>query len=331
MAAALEDVARLAAGLARGNRRALARAITIAESTRADHRLLAEELLGAVLPAAGNALRLGISGAPGVGKSTFIEAFGLLALARGRRVAVLAVDPTSKRGGGSILGDKTRMPDLARSERAFIRPSPAGRTLGGVARRTREAIWLAEAAGFDLVIVETVGVGQSETAVADMVDLFLLLIAPGGGDELQGIKRGIIEHADLVLVTKADGDLAPAARRGVADYRHALHLLRPAADVPEVLAISALEGRGVDKVLAMVESRAAALEASGATARRRQDQARAALWSEIDDGLLEALKSDPDVAAQLPALEAKVAQRALTPSAAARAALAAFLARGPSA
>ncbi len=278
-----------------------------------------------MLPSTGAALRLGVSGAPGVGKSTFIDAFGMAAIAAGHRVAVLAVDPTSKRGGGSILGDKTRMPDLARSDDAFIRPSPAGRTLGGVARRTREAVWLAEAAGFDRVIVETVGVGQSETDVADMVDLFLLLIAPGGGDELQGIKRGIVELADIVIVTKADGDLAPAAARAVADYRHAIGLLRPTAgERADVVAVSALRGEGIDAVRALIERRAAALKASGALERRRAQQAQAALWREIGEGLIEALKEDADVARHLAALEADVAARIRTPTAAARAALAEF-------
>jgi LAO/AO transport system kinase len=274
-------------------------------------------------------VRIGISGAPGVGKSTFIEAFGLAVIAAGHRLAVLAVDPSSKRGGGSILGDKTRMPELARRAEAYIRPSPAGQTLGGVARRTREAMWLCEAAGFDVVIVETVGVGQSETAVADMVDLFVLLIAPAGGDDLQGIKRGIVELADLVLVNKADGDLEPAARRAVADYRHALRMLRPAAekDAPQVIAVSALEGRGIDEVWRLVERRAAAMEASGTRARRRAAQARAALWSEVGEGLLDALRADAEVASRLPELEAGVAAGRLTPSAAARALLAAFLGR----
>ena len=323
--AASPDPARLAAEVAEGDRRALARAITLAESTRPEHRAAAEALRGTLLARAGKARRVGGSGAPGVGKSTFIEAFGLAAIAAGRRVAVLAVDPSSQRGGGAILADKTRMPELARNPAAFIRPSPAGRTLGGVARRTREAIWLAEAAGFDLILVETVGVGQSETAVADMVDLFLLLIGPGGGDDLQALKRGIVERADLVLVTKADGDLVPAARRAAADYGHALRLLRPGT-APEVRAISALEGRGIGELLALVEGHVAGLEASGALAERRAAQARAALWSEIGEGLIEALRADAAVAARLPALEAEVAARRLTPSAAARQALAAFLA-----
>jgi LAO/AO transport system kinase len=329
MGSAAIDVASLAAAIRRGDRRALARAITLVESTRGQDRDAAEALLALVLPETGKGLRLGISGAPGVGKSTFIDAFGMAALGAGHRIAVLAVDPSSKRGGGSILGDKTRMPALARADGAFIRPSAAGAMLGGVARRTREAIWLAEAAGFDRVIVETVGVGQSETDVADMVDLFLLLIAPGGGDDLQGIKRGIIELADLVLVTKADGDLEPAARRAVADYRSALHLLRGAADGrAEVLAISALGGRGIDAVAAAIETRAAHSRASGELERRRARQAQAALWSEIGAGLVERLREDAAMARRLPQLEAKVAARALTPAAAARAALAEFLGSG---
>ena len=259
-----------------------------------------------------------------MGKSTFIEAFGLALIAAGRKVAVLAVDPTSQRGGGSILGDKTRMAELAKSGHAFIRPSPSGKRLGGVTRRTREAIALAEAAGFDRVIVETVGVGQAESEIADMVDLFLLLIAPGGGDDLQGIKRGNLEIADLVIVTKADGDLEAAAQRAVADYRHALRLLRPVAS-PEVMAVSALYGRHVDDAVATLERSGAALAASGALARRRARQAEAALRSELAEGVLEALRDDAALARLLPELERKITANALTPAAAARAALAAFL------
>ena len=211
-----------------GDRRALARAITLVESTRADHRADAEALLAEVLPHVGGAVRVGISGAPGAGKSTFIEALGGHLVEHDHRVAVLAVDPSSTRSGGSILGDKTRMEQLTRSPNAFVRPSPTGGTLGGVARRTREALLLCEAAGFDVVLVETVGVGQSEVKVAAMVDLFLVLVAPGGGDELQGLKRGIMELADLVVVNKADGDLAATAAHTAADYAAALHLVRPA-------------------------------------------------------------------------------------------------------
>jgi LAO/AO transport system kinase len=323
MGAAL-DPAKLAAAVAGGDRRALARAITLVESTRPEDREPSEALVAALLPRSGQALRLGISGAPGVGKSTFIEAFGLALVAAGHSVAVLAVDPTSQRGGGSILGDKTRMPELARNPRAFIRPSPSGKRLGGVARRTREAIALAEAAGFDRVIVETVGVGQAETEIADMVDLFLLLLAPGGGDDLQGIKRGNLEIADLVVVTKADGELEAAARRAVADYRHALLLLRPHAP-PAVMAVSALLGRHVDEVMAAVERSGAALAASGEMARRRARQAEAALRRELAEGVLDALAADAALARLLPELEKKVAANTLTPAAAARLALAAFL------
>jgi LAO/AO transport system kinase len=235
-----------AAAIAAGDRRALARAITLVESTRPDHRAEAEGLIERVLPSAGNSIRIGLSGVPGVGKSTFIEAFGLKLIQRGHRVAVLAVDPSSRRTGGSILGDKTRMTELARADAAFIRPSPTGGTLGGVARRTRESIILCEAAGFDVILVETVGVGQSETAVADMVDLFCLLLLPSAGDELQGIKKGIVELAELLLVNKADGELKPKAQTAVADYRAALRLLRPLSPLwqPEVLAVSAVTARG---------------------------------------------------------------------------------------
>jgi LAO/AO transport system kinase len=324
------DVERLAAALQSGERRALARAITLAESTRSDHRAAAEALIDKILPSAGKSLRLGISGAPGVGKSTFIEAFGSAMVRDGRRLAVLAVDPTSKRSGGSILGDKTRMGELARHPAAFIRPSPAGRTLGGVARRTRDAVTLCEAAGFDRIIIETVGVGQSETAVADLVDLFLLLIAPGGGDDLQGIKKGIVELADLLVVNKADGDLAPAAQRAVADYRHALALLRPATEeIPAVIAVSALEGHGIAKLLGTVEARAAAFEVSGERARRRVAQARAALWNEIDEGLREAFQANAAVARHLARLDVEVAAGRLAPAAAAHAALEAFLGGAP--
>jgi LAO/AO transport system kinase len=324
---AVTDVSDLSRRLLAGERAALARAITLVESTRADHRAQAGELLAALLPHAGRGIRLGITGTPGVGKSTFIEAFGTLLTGLGRRVAVLAVDPSSARSGGSILGDKTRMERLARDPHAFIRPSPAGRTLGGVARRTREAILLVEAAGFDVVIVETVGVGQSETAVAEMVDLFALLLAPAGGDDLQGIKRGIMELADLVVVNKADGDLLPAARHAAADYAHALHLIRPRdpAWVPKVLLASAVKGEGLDAIWQSVEAYRAALEPGGALARRRADQAVSALWRELNEGLVEALRADPDIAARLPRVEAAVRAGRATPTRAALDLLATFI------
>ena len=320
------DPATLAEAVRRGDRRALARAITLIESTRADHRAAADALLERLLPHTGNSVRVGVSGVPGVGKSTFIEAFGLHVLGLGHRIAVLAIDPSSQRTGGSILGDKTRMVELSRQPDAFIRPSPAGTTLGGVARRTREAMLVCEAAGFDVILVETVGVGQSETAVADMVDLFLLLLLPGGGDELQGIKKGIVELADLVVVNKADGELAATARHTVADYRHALALLRHGADwtVP-VLSCSALRRTGIDAVWTTIGEHRAVMECSGARAARRAEQARAWLWSEIRESLLEAFRAHPDLRADLPALEARVARGDMTPTAAARDLLARFL------
>jgi LAO/AO transport system kinase len=310
-----------------GDRRALARAITLVESSREDHRRAAEAMLDALLPGSPNSIRLGISGVPGVGKSTFIEAFGLHAIGAGHRVAVLAIDPSSRRGGGSILGDKTRMAELARNDAAFIRPSPTGGTLGGVARRTRETMLLCEAAGFEIVIVETVGIGQSETAVSDMVDMFLLLLLPGGGDELQGIKKGVVELADLILVNKSDGDLAAAARRAVADYRSALRLLRPASPnwTPEVAAVSALTGKGIDRAWKTVARHRSAVLASGELAERRAEQARAALWSEIGEALLERLRASPVVGARLPEIERAVMAGQAAPSVAARRLLAAFL------
>jgi LAO/AO transport system kinase len=324
------DVAALAAAVAEGNRRALARAITLVESSRADHRDDADRLLDALMPRTGGAVRVGISGAPGVGKSTFIEAFGLFLLGLGRRPAVLAIDPSSPLTGGSILGDKTRMERLARDERAFIRPSPAGGTLGGVARRTREAGLLCEAAGFDVVVVETVGVGQSETAVADMVDLLVLLLPPGGGDELQGIKKGIVELADIVVVNKADGDLAAAASRAAAEYRAAIHMLRPARAgwTPPVLQVSALHERGLDAVWAEIGRMRETLGEARLRAHRAR-QAVAWMWREIEGGLRAELLADRRTSPILPGLEAGVAEGRLSPVAAARQVLGAFLGRRP--
>jgi len=320
----------LIAALRQGERRALARAITLVESTRPDHRDEAEQLLQSLLPQTGKAIRIGISGPPGAGKSTFIERFGLEGIKLDRRIAVLAVDPSSKRGGGAILGDKTRMTELARTPAAFIRPSSAGDRAGGVARRTREAILLCEAAGFDTVLAETVGVGQAETAVAEIVDMFVLILPPAAGDELQGIKRGVIELADLVLVNKADGELAAVAQRTAADYASAVGLLRPR--LPEwhvpVRAISALEGTGIKEVWDDVVRFRAALEQSGAWSRRRAEQVRGALWSEIDDCLIEHFRAAPAVAALLEVVEEEVMAGTRTPTAAARALLAAFLDEG---
>ena len=319
----------MAADVVAGRRRALARAITLVESTRADHRARASALLAELAPRAGRALRVGISGVPGAGKSTLVEALGSRLLEQGHRLAVLAVDPSSSLSGGSILGDKTRMPTLGRDPRAFIRPSPAGRTLGGVARRTRESVLLAEAAGHDLVFVETVGVGQSETAVAGMTDVFMLLLAPGAGDELQGIKRGVMELADLVVVNKADGELADAAGRAAADYRNALRLLRPRVagwEVP-VLTCSAREGTGVDELWGQVEALHEKLATSGELERRRAAQARAWLWTEAADLLVDALRGAPGVRAEVPALEQAVSEGRLPPTVAAERLVAAFLGR----
>ena len=316
------DFAELESNLRAGDRRALARAITLVESTRPEDRDRAGVLIQRVLPASGASVRIGISGAPGVGKSTFIEAFGLHLIARGKRPAVLAVDPSSPRSGGSILGDKTRMEELARDPRAFIRPSPAGGTLGGVARRTREAMLLCEAAGYDVLIVETVGVGQSEIAVANLVDVFALLVSPAGGDELQGLKKGIVELAHLVVVNKNDGDLAPAAGRAAAEYRAAVHMLRQAAPgwTTAVIAVSSREHRGMDDVWAAIESFNAAL-GEDQRSQRRGEQAKAWLWNEIQESLIERLKSAPD-ATRLNELETKVFQGLMSPHAAARAILA---------
>jgi LAO/AO transport system kinase len=263
-----------------------------------------------LMPHTGGAIRLGISGAPGVGKSTFIEALGNLVIDQGHRVAVLTVDPSSAISGGSILGDKTRMEKLSRRCEAYIRPSAAGSTLGGVARRSRESLLLCEAAGFDVIIVETVGVGQSETRVAEMTDMFVLLLQPGSGDELQGIKRGIVELADLVLVNKADGELAPLAGRSVAEYRNALRLLQPRSPhwAVEVHTCSALELSGIAEAWQVILRHQDMLADSGELTARRTEQARGWMWSEVQDRLLADLTADPEVRKQLPALEAAASE-----------------------
>ena len=289
------DIAELAQRIQTGERRALARAITLVESARADHREQAAALIEALRGAGRQAVRIGLSGTPGVGKSTFIESFGSMLTGQGLRVAVLAVDPSSARSGGSILGDKTRMERLSRDPNAFIRPSPSQSHLGGVARRTREAVALCEAAGFDVVLIETVGVGQSETVVAEMSDLFILLLAPAGGDELQGVKRGIMEMADLILVNKADGDLKPAATRTCADYAGALRLLRKRPqdpdEFPKAMAVSALEEEGLitawEEMQTLVEWR----RAHGHFEGRRADQARYWFEQEVRHALLARLET----------------------------------------
>lgn len=319
-------VEQLAAGVLDGDRRALTRAITLVESRRPDHRDQANELVDALISATGDAVRVGISGPPGVGKSTFIEALGRHLTATGHRVAVLAVDPTSTRSGGSILGDKTRMEELAREPNAFIRPSPSGGTLGGVARRTREAMLLCEAAGFDVVLVETMGVGQSELAVVDMVDLFVLLVSPTGGDELQGIKRGVMELADLVVVNKADGDLAAAARHAKADHARALHLLRHRHQsvMPTAELASAINGTGVAEAWDALRDAHASLRESGELQELRAVQNRAWLWSEINSVLNDRFLADERVTKLLPGAEAAVAAGKESPVSAAHRLLDAF-------
>jgi LAO/AO transport system kinase len=322
----MTDTGDLADAVRAGDRRALARAITLVESTRADHRADAVALLDAILPATGAATRVGISGAPGAGKSTFIETLGMNLVNAGHRVAVLAVDPSSARSGGSILGDKTRMEQLSRRPEAFIRPSPSGGALGGVARRTREASLVCEAGGFDVVLVETVGVGQSEVAVAGMVDLFVLLLGPGAGDELQGVKRGIVELADLIVVNKADGDLLDAARHTAADYAHALHLVRSDDDgaIDRVRTCSALLGEGIDELWESIVTLVAAARASGELDARHAEQARSWMWSEVTDTLLDELRADAAVRARIESLEEAVSCGRISPAAAARQVLAAF-------
>mgnify|MGYP001816571234 CR=1 FL=1 len=317
-------------GVRNGDRAVLARAITLIESEQPAHAELAQQVLEALLPATGNARRIGISGVPGAGKSTFIDALGTLLTGRGHRVAVLAVDPTSSVSGGSILGDKTRMSALAIDPDAFIRPSPTSGTLGGVARKTRESILLCEAAEFDIVLVETVGVGQSETIVAGMVDFFLVLLIAGAGDELQGIKRGILEVADMLAINKADGDNRARAIRAQASYQSALRVMR-AGSVPPVVTCSALEKTGLDELWALVSESWERLQASGELADKRQTQQVQWMWDMVQDGLRRALRSDPELSALIAELEDAVGGGRATPSAAALRILRRFAERADSA
>ncbi|MCF6316212.1 MAG: methylmalonyl Co-A mutase-associated GTPase MeaB [Marinosulfonomonas sp.] len=315
------DIPDLASRVVAGERRALARAITLIESVRADHRELATALLDAVKSAGRQALRIGMSGTPGVGKSTFIEAFGMMLTGQGLRVAVLAVDPSSTRSGGSILGDKTRMELLSRDSNAFIRPSPSQTALGGVARRTREAVMLCEAAGYDIVLIETVGVGQSETMVAEMSDLFVLLLAPAGGDELQGVKRGIMEIADLILVNKADGDLLPAATRTCADYAGALRLLRKRSSDPEgfpkAMLVSAITQEGLGTAWDEMQALIAWRKESGHWDDNRAHQLRHWFEEEVRLGLLARL-AEGEMQAKMATLGADVAAGKISVAAAVR-------------
>jgi LAO/AO transport system kinase len=309
----------LADRLVSGDRAALARAITLVESTRADHQAEARTLLTQVMDRTGGAVRIGLTGVPGVGKSTLIEAFGTHLTALGHKVAVLAVDPSSTRTKGSILGDKTRMGALATDRNAFIRPSPSAGTLGGVTRKTRESLLLCEAAGFDVVIVETVGVGQSETEIAGMVDVFVALMLPGAGDELQGIKKGLLEHAEILFVNKADGENEKRARRAARDLEAALHLFAPTNPhwQPKVLTGSALEGTGIEELWEAITAHRTAMQAAGAYEARRREQQVGWMRAMVESMVLERFATAPAVRSALPGLEADVADGTLPASEAA--------------
>ena len=312
----LPDIATVGRKLRGGDRAPLARAITLIESKRADHQREARRLVQELLPDSGKAVRVGITGTPGVGKSTTIDALGTFLTAKGHRVAVLAVDPSSTRTGGSILGDKTRMARLANDPSAFIRPSPAAGTLGGVAAKTRETMLICEAAGFDVILVETVGIGQSETTVADMTDFFLVLMLPGAGDELQGIKKGVVEIADMIAVNKADGDNVKRAKAAAGEYRAALHILTPRSVnwLPPVVIYSALTGDGIAALWDQVLAHRHKLSASSELAARRREQQVKWMWSMLEDRFHLRLKTDAKLKARLPAIEKAVADGRLAPA-----------------
>ena len=313
------DIIALAKDLRAGSRTALARAITLIESRRGDHQAAARDLVQALLPDTGKAIRVGITGAPGVGKSTTIDALGMFLIERGHKVAVLAVDPSSARTGGSILGDKTRMARLSASDHAYIRPSPASGTLGGVAAKTREAMLLCEAARFDVVLVETVGIGQSETVVWDMTDFFLALMLPGAGDELQGIKKGLVELADMIAINKADGDNIKRANLAASEYRGALHILTPRSGHwnPPVVTYSALTATGIDTLWQKILDHRTAMIASGEFASRRRAQQVKWMWSMLEQRMMARLRADASVRAKAKRIEAEVADGRVTPALAA--------------
>jgi len=315
-AAVIPDLAILARGIRAGERALIARAITLVESRRADHQKAARRLVQELLPATGNAVRVGITGVPGVGKSTTVDALGTYLTGKGHKVAVLAVDPSSARTGGSILADKTRMARLGSDPNAFVRPSPSSGTLGGVAAKTRESMLILEAAGYDVVLVETIGTGQSETMVADMTDFFLVLMLPGAGDELQGLKKGVVEIADMIAINKADGDNLKRAKAAAAEYRAALHILTPRSPAwsPPVVTYSALTGNGIAALWdTVLDHRARMREAGELDARRRAQQVKW-MWAMLEERVFARLKSDPAIKAKLPRIEAAVAEGRMTPA-----------------
>ncbi len=315
----IEDAGYYIDGVLEGNRRVIAKTITLVESSLTAHQELAKKIIDTLLPYSGRAVRIGITGVPGVGKSAFIESFGMMLLKDEHRIAVLAVDPSSKKSGGSVMGDKTRMERLSVEETAFIRPSPSGGTLGGVARKTRETMIVCEAAGFDVMVVETVGVGQSETTVASMVDFFLVLMLSGAGDELQGIKKGVLELADAIAITKADGDNIEKAKRARKEYETALHLINPSSSnwSPPVVTCSALKLEGVDNIWDIVLNHREKLKSTGEFEENRKSQSIEWMWSLVEEGLKDQFYKNPDVKKMLPKISKEVEKGRTAPTAAA--------------